>query len=359
MYEVYLSTPLGVRLAILDRFESLSWTKVLNDVGRMTLTFSPEQVDWRLWALDRRVEVWRTSALPKLAGIYYLRAQSRTTDASGRKRIIWKGEDANGLLDRRIIAYYKGSQQASRTDYADSLIKELVKDNLGPDAGTGRDIRTYGFSIEGDRDQGPVLTADCGTQRLLSTCQFLAQSSRDLGTRLYFQIMHPTMTTLQFRTYVNHLGVDRTNSATPFSLNRKTLAGPVTVSEDHSEEVNYVYAAGQGVEEDREIVAVSDSTAINASPFGRREALADGRDYETTNSLTTFGRRKLEEWKTRTTFEAALQEAAGSRYQVDWDFGDLVVAEYDEQTFNCEVDAVQGTGTPDAETITARLVSYD
>lgn len=363
MYDLYLSTPLGARLAVLDRFESLQWTRKLNDVGALTLRFGTEQVDWRLWGLDRRVEVWRTSIIPKLVGIYYLRGTERRTEQGG-ERITWTGEDANGLLARRIIAYYSGSQQTDRFDYADDLMKETVKDNLGADADGGvdsdalRDITAYGFSIELDHGQGPWMSKDCAWQGLLTALQSIASTARDLGTRLYFEVMHPTMTTLQFRTYVHRQGADRTTMQAPFSLIRGPLATPVSIVENHGQEVNYLYVGGQGTEEDREIAVVSDAPACAASPFARCEALVDGTSYEDTGPLTDFGRKALQDAKVRNVFEGTLIDMPGSRYQVDWDLGDLVRAEYNGETFNCEVQAVMGTATANEETVTAQLVSY-
>jgi hypothetical protein len=359
-YELYLSTPLGVRLAVLDNFESLQWARALNAVGPLRLIFGAQQVDWRLWGLDRRVEVWRAGAgISRLVGIWYLRSIERWVDEQGIERIGWGAEDANGLLARRVIAWDAGTTQAEKTDFADDMLKELVAENLGSGAGAGRDLTAYGLTIDADHGSAPSVTCECARQGLLAVLQSVAQASRDLGTRLYFEIMHPTMTTLQFRTYVHRLGQDRTTLQSPFSLLRGTLAPPVRILRDHGDEVNVVYAAGEGAEEDREVVAVSDVPATNASPFARREAVVDGRSYEGTASLTAFGSAKLQFMKVRPRFEATLQDIDGSRYLADWALGDLVSAEYDAEIYDCEVSAVQGTATRDSETITARLASYE
>jgi hypothetical protein len=225
---------------------------------------------------------------------------------------------------------------------------------VGASAAAGRTWTANGLTVAADLGLGPSLTKSFSRRNVLAVCQDIALASYDLGTALFFDVVSPTASALQFRTYTTQRGVDRTASRTPFSLLRGTLAS-AAVSRDWSQEQNYIYAAGQGVEADREVVEVSDTAAIAASPWGRCEGLADGRNYTSTNSLTAFGRTALQERKAKRKFSAVLTDAPGSRFQLDWDFGDLVMAEYDEELFACHIAAVRATVTPDAETIEARL----
>jgi len=59
-YEVWLSDQFGTRIALLDSFERLRWSRVANGVGQVEIVFAPEKFhrdQW--WGLDRRLEVWR------------------------------------------------------------------------------------------------------------------------------------------------------------------------------------------------------------------------------------------------------------------------------------------------------------
>lgn len=355
-YEVYLSDPFGSRLATLDEFHQLSWTRMVNDLGAFTMTFGSEQVDWRLFQPDRRVEVWRVldTGMSRLVRVYLVRRIERETAEGGQRSVTIAGPDLNDLLARRIVAADAGSAEADKTDHADDMLKAIVREQLGASAGAARDYTANGFSVAPDVSLGPSLTKAFSRRNVLQVCQDVALASYDLGTPLYFDCVSPVPATVEFRTYTERRGADRRNSRTPFSLQRGTLASAL-IYHDWTTEVNHVYAAGQGVETDREVVEVSDANAIAVSPWNRCEGLADGRVYTTTAGLTSFGRTVLQEKRAARRFQAVLADAPGSRFQLDWDYGDWLSAEYDEEIFNCEVAAVRGQVTPDIELIEAKL----
>lgn len=355
-YELYLSSPLGVRLAVLDTFAKLDWTRAVNDVGGCVLTFGSEQADWRLFGVDRRLEVWRVldTGLSRLVRVYLIRRIDRETTAQGRSTITISGVDANDLLARRIVAANAGAAAAEKTDQADDMIKAIAREQLGASAATGRTWTANGFTVAGDLGLGPSLTKSFSRRNVLAVCQDIALAAYDLGTAVYFDVVEDTLDSFQLRTYTGQRGADRTGQGTPFSLLRGTLTS-AAVSQDWTAEQNYLYVAGQGVEADRTVVEVSDTSAIAASPWGRCEGLADGRSYTDSTSLTSYGRVALQKRKATRRFQALLADGPGSRFQLDWDFGDLLTAEYDEEQFTCHVAAVRGTVTPDSETIEARL----
>lgn len=355
-YELYLDDPLGNRIAILDHFTKLEWTRAVNDVGGLVVTFGSEQVDWRLFGVDRRVELWRSldTGLSRLVRVYMLRRVDRDTAENGKAAVTFAGPDVNDLLARRIAEGDAGSAETDKTDNADDMLKAVVREAMGPLTNYDRDLTPHGFTIAADVGLAPSLTKAFSRRNVLTVCQDIAKASGDLGTRLYFDVVSPTPSTLQFRTYITQRGVDRTTVRTPFSLIRGTLAS-ASVWRDWSQEANHIYAAGQGLEADREVVHVEDDDAINASPWNRCEALADGRNYTDTESLRAFGRTVLQERRATRRFQATIADMPGSRFQLDWDFGDLISAEYDEEIFDCEVAAIRGVVTPDSETISARL----
>jgi len=358
-YELYLDDPLGNRLAVLDHFTKLEWTRAINDVGELSLTFGGEQIDWLLFGLDRRVEVWRIAdtGLSRLVRTYFLRWIARDTDADGRETITMGGPDYNYLLSRRIVDADSGSAGASKSAPADDMIKAIARENLGDLANVDRDLSPYGFEVAPDYSLAPTLTKEFCRRNVLTVCQDIASESGDQGTPLYFDIVTLTPTTMKLRTWIERRGADKTSTRTPFSLLRGTLAS-ATLTRDWSQEVNHVYAAGQGTEAERKVIHVEDKTAIGASSFNRSEMLAEGSIYTTTASLTSYGRTVLRENRAKYRFQATLADAPGSRFQLDWDFGDLIAAEYDEEIFPCEVAAIHGTVTPDSETIEVRLDYY-
>ncbi len=355
-YELYVADPLGNRLGTLARFERLDWTRVVNDVGTLTLQFGEEQTDWRLFGVDRRVEVWRVlpGGVSRLVRVYFLRYIRRQTDAQGRTTIILQGRDANDLLRRRIIDADAGDSNALKTLHADSLIKAYFDHELGSDASDGRDMTAFGLTREENLDIADTITMDAARRNLLMVCQDVCDAAAAQGQRLYFDIVSPTPATLRLQTFVGRRGADRRRTQRPFSLLAGMLA-QAAVERDWTEEANYIYAAGQGGGEAREIVEVYDELALRASPWARCEHLADGRMNSTTEGLSDYGYRALQERKAKVRFEAWLTDAPGSRFQLDWDFGDLVTAEYADEVFDAEVRAVHGIVSAGEETIEARL----
>lgn len=356
-YEVYISDPLGNRLGTLSGFERMDWTRVINDVGTLTLQFGEEQTDWRLFDVDRRVEVWRVlpGGISRLVRVYFLRYIRRQTDHRGRTTILLQGRDANDLLRRRIVDADAGDNDALKTLHADSLIKSYFDHELGSDASTDdRDMTKYGLTKEPNFDLGVTITMDAARRNLLMVCQDICDAAAAKGQRLYFDIISPTPATLQLQTFVGRRGADRRGAQRPFSLLAGTLA-QAAVERDWTEAANYIYAAGQGSGGGREIVEVYDDLAVRESPWARCEYLADGRMNSTTDALTDYGYKTLQERKTKIRFEAWLVDGPGARFQLDWDFGDLVTAEYGDEKWDCEVRAVHGVVSAGEETIEARL----
>ena len=352
-YELYLTTPLGGRIATITRFRSLLWSRRVNNIGWLSLSFGAEQYDRAWWGKDRRVEVWRVTGIAKLIRTYYLQRVYRVVDSQGREIVTWLAWDANGLLDGRIVDAYAGSPEATKTDYADDISKAVVYEQLGAGAVAARQVP--GLTVQPDMSAAPSITRGFSRRNVLTVLQSIAESSATEGTRLYYDIVEPTTGALEFRTYINQRGTDRTTVVTPFSLLRGTLSPPVSLDVDHTDERNYAYTGGQGEGEEREIVEVSNATAIAASAFARREVFVDGRDSDSTAALEARGNAQLWRMRTRRLFEAYLADVPRARYQVDWDFGDLVTAEYDAELYDCVIEAVQGRASEDGETIEARL----
>ncbi len=365
-YEVWLSDQNGVRLALLQGWESLQWTRVENGVGQFALEFPREKFDRDLlWGVDRRVEVWRQpeGGTLQLLRVYFTRYLLQAE--SGESRIIvLKGPDANDLLERRIIAYDAASAEADKTATgADDMMKAYVDENLGGSAAAGRDITGFGFSIQANLTAGVAVDKQAARRNLLLVCQELAKASREQGTPLFFDVVDATPTTFQFRTYTGQRGIDRTwpDGLNPVILSTEmgNLRDP-SYEQDWRDEWSFVYAAGQGEEAQREVVEVPDAARIAASIFNRREQLFDGRNNSDTDALTDGGNSRLREGIPLKRFQATLQDTPTFRYQLDWDFGDKLTAEYVGERFDVDVAAVMGTVDGlGGEVVQARLDNAD
>jgi hypothetical protein len=260
------------------------------------------------------------------------------------------GPDINDLLRRRIVAAFSGSAQASKTDYADDMMKEVVTQALAdgvtptPTAGT----RVWAnLSIAADLSLGPTITKSFPFDPLLSSSSQgvliqLAKAAREAGTEVFFDIVPNVVSansiTFQFRTYVGQPGQDVSSRVT-FDQASGNAKEP-SLEEDYTEEKNYIYTAGQGEGESRNVQQVYDATRYGASIWNRCEGFADARNQSTDNGVREAGRSTLEEGRPFLRFTAQPVDTEQTRFGIDWDFGYTVGAKYLNRQFDCIIRAV-------------------
>lgn len=345
-YEIWLTTDEGVRIAQLTTNTSFVASRVVNGVGwfslKMPLSFDINQI-----RPDRMVQVWRqpTGGASSLWRPYFLRKWIFSTEES-REVVTLEGPDINDLLRRRIVAAYSGSAQATKTDFADDMMKEVVAQSIAdgvapiPTAGT----RVWSnLSIQADASVGPTITKSFPFDKLLTgsgngVLAVLAQAAREAGTEVFFDVVPDVVTgssiTFQFQTTINQPGQDVTDRVV-FDQQRGNMRNPV-LEYDYSEEENYIYAAGQGEGSARDVQQVYDTTRYNASIWNRCEGFADARNQTASDGVREAGRATLEEGRPRINFSATPVDTAGTRFGIDWDFGYKVRARYK----NVELDTI-------------------
>jgi hypothetical protein len=363
-YEVWLDDARGNRLALLDRLVDLSWVRAVNQVGWFTVKL-PGDFDRSLLGVDHLVEIWRgvDEGTLRLELVGFCR-NFVYSEQGGVDVIQVGGPDSVDLLRRRIVAYAAGSAQAEKTaDYADDLIKDVARENLGSSAtDTARDLSSYGFTVAADLAAGATVSKSFAYRNVLDVCKDLATISQEAGTDLYFDVVpgYASSGTLTFelRTYTGQRGTDRTaDGGNPLYFGRTwgNMANMV-YQELYDNEVTYVYAGGQGEGDGRNIEQVYDTPRMTASVWNRCEDFADARNEETDAGVQAAGNRLLEDRKPRTLFSGDILDMPGSQYGLDWYFGDRVTCEYVGKQFDGAVNAItitlDGSGN---ETITARV----
>jgi hypothetical protein len=98
---------------------------------------------------------------------------------------------------------------------------------------------------------------------------------------------------------------------------------------DYTEEMNYIYAGGQGEKSGRKIKTSSDSDRIGKSPWNRREGFKDARSTgDTDAAVQDAADDMLAASKPRVTFAADILDTKQARFGVDWFWGDKVTCEY-------------------------------
>jgi hypothetical protein len=358
-YELWLADDQGNRKLLVDDFLSLNATKVDGDKGVITVELKGN-FDDSLLNKDWQWHLWRapSGGTLSLFDAYLIRKVTYQTVGS-EETILVKGYDGKDIIDRRIVAYAAGTDEANKTDAADDMMKEIVEENLGATAAGDRDMSAL-FSIQADVSAGPTLTKRFAWRNQLDVLQDLQEASRAEGTEVFFDVVPiPSATTLSwdFRTATGQPGADLTSGANQvvFDQERGNMRDP-SYSPDWTDERNYVYGLGQGEGDDREQQDVEDTTSTAESFWSRAEAYADARLEEEANGVREEARALLEKRRAQIFFSATPVDTRGTRFGRDWNWGDKVIARYRGLEFEAIIRAVmisvrEGTG----ETINARL----
>lgn len=371
-YELWYTDDAGNHLELLDIFISFDYVKVMGDVGIGSFRLPYDAT--RLYTLprrDRRIHVWRKAAgrRAELECVCFVRRWAFDTDADGVTTLTLTSVDSNDLLKRRIVAYYSGSAQATMTDYADDIMKEVVRDNLGADAGTdydgnpvsGRDMSDLGVTVAGDLSDGPSITSEFAWKNVLSTLQDLQAASRAAGTEVYFLMYANTPTAFVFETRTGQPGRDRTQTTGEnpllFGIGYGNVRNPSLVY-DYMDEENHIYAAGSGQDAQQAVAEVSDTDRINASRWNRREGYASASVTDDANALTTAGNARMTEARPRVTFMADLIDTEQAPYGGGdgWRVGDKITVSHLGIQFDAIIlSAAVAVGEDGEETITGRV----
>jgi len=348
-YEIWLTTDAGHRIAQLTTFISAKFSRSVNRIAAFNMLV-PQSFNIDLVQPDRMIQVWRQPAGGRLGlwRAYFLRRWrffSRNSDIF----IELGGPDTNDLLRRRIVAAFSGSSQAAKTDFADDMMKEVVREAVAdgvaptPDAGT----RVWNnLSIAADLGAGPTITKSFPFDKLLTSSgqgvlDVLSRASKEAGTPVWFDIVPDTISgsgiTFRFETYTGQPGQDVSDRVV-FDEARGNMRD-AELEYDYTDEVNYIYAAGQGVEDERQIEQVYDDDRYNQSIWGRIEGEADSRN-ESGNGVRESGRDALNEGRPKIRFSAVPTDTTGTRFGIHWNVGDKVQARYLNRQFYSIISAV-------------------
>ena len=365
-YELRLTTDTGVYLQTLNRFQWLQASRTVNRIGHLQLRV-PWTFNDQLLKPDRMIQVWRAApgGPMKLFRPYFIRRWRFQTGARGAEYVYIYGVCPNDLLRRRIVAHYADETNAKASaEEADDLMKRVVTDaiadgtNPAPTAGT----RVWSnFSVAGDLTAGPQLTKGFSWQPLLTEAgggllPALADAAKEAGTEVFFDVAVDSVSTssisFQFRTYTAQPGQDMTEKAR-FDKER-SMDNPY-LEYDHMSEVNYVYAGGRGIEDEREVQQVYDADLYGVSAWNRCEAFEWATNQTVDNGVREAGRARLREGRPVKRFSGEPKDTAATRFGLHWNWGDKVRARYRNEEFDSIIQAVVLHMSQGVESISARM----
>lgn len=339
-YTLWLYSAWGTVRGVLPEVLHLRYRRVVNQTGHYRADNVANRLPCRilvrycaallrLLEADSRIEIWRDGRL-EMETCWLVQRVRVLHQAGGPAMIEIGAVPALSLLARRIVAYAVGSPQAERIAPADVLLKALVRENWGSAASdparNQSDWLRVAPDATGTGSAVPVIALAVARQVLLDVAQQASAAAHAAGTLLWFDIVRLTPTLLEFRTYSGARGTDRTHSARQLVLTPDTPGvQQISFSNDHEDAVALVYAAGQGAERMRQIVALGDPARIARSPFARRERLLDARTARDDDQLTTAAQRALAQGQPRQTVQVQLRSVAGFAYGREWAWGDRVL----------------------------------
>lgn len=364
--ELWLTDDRGFRLASLASTLGTTASKATDTIGWITYQ-CPPSFDRSLYRPDRMIQVWYQpdGGARGLWNVYFLRRRTIETDGS-RKVMLWEGPDLKGLLFRRIVAAKSGSSEASKTGFADDVMKEIVAESLldtadpTPDSGT----RAWAnLSIQADLSQGPTLTKSFSFDKLLTldgggVLPAWQKASRADGLEIFYDvrpnIVTPSSINFQFQTFPGFPGRNLSDK-TVFDEGTGNMKNAKLV-EDHSEAYNYVYAAGQGEGAARVVRQAYDVTSYGLSIWGRIEHFADARNQDDPDGVLAVAAASLVEGLPKIRFTATPVDTEQTRFYKDWDVGDVVTTKYETIQFDSIIRAAALSVSSDSRVeVDARL----
>lgn len=336
-YQVHVYEPItGTLRYVFDPaiFYNMRYSRVLNDVGAIAITFSDDDVTLlnEIFTLDSLIEVYRSDNNGNLQReetfLTRINHRYRDEDGSGGQVVIG-GVSLNHLIARRVIDPADDPLQAggysTKAGPADTVLRSYALEQMADNASLPR--RFLNLTVPPVLGVGRPVGARKRYDNLLVTFQELAE----LG-RIDFYIAHVGSGALQLQ--LTRIGSDKTRSANyptapwvGLDPERGNLLAP-EFRDDRKEEQNYVYALGEGQGTNRTVLQVQGTTAGD-SPYNRIEFVADLRTAAKGSSLQllTGALEALIENEPVEEFRFTVSATSGgSIYRDDWDIGDNVTA---------------------------------
>lgn len=231
---------------------------------------------------------------------------------------------------------YSGSEYDVRSGVAETVMRQYVDYNAGPNANTERQVT--GLTLAADGAIGSSITGRARFNVLLEFLQSLAIAGGDLGFKiaqagsgLEFQVYQPT---------------DKTATAV-FSAGLGNLEGFEYSEEDA--ELNYVYCGGGGEGTSRTFAEKGDSTSIIDD--GRIEFFKDQRNTTDPTELTQAIDEELAQKAEKTSLGISPIDTQAVSFMTDYQLGDKVTVIVDDTSIQDVVREVSISITNEGEVI--------
>ena len=339
-YEIWLCHWDGTRLALLDSFLSLEYTRALHNVGAIDLIV-PSTFNDSYLIKDYKIMVLRTapSQSKRIEGVYLIRKWRRYTDNDNTNYTQISGVCGNDIMKRRIVWAQPGTAEARKTDNACDLIKKYTRQALAetdcyglPSSVRRGYIATY-FTVQADNGQGASFTKNYEGKVLFDVANGIAGTSEGRnGVPVWWYVYPVSASMYQLRTYLNLMGQDLSSRIT---LTPDFAMANGSHEWDGTDEFNMVVGAGgpigYGTYPDyRKMEYAYNRSSIYDSPFAWREKFLDLGNEEDYDEIANSCYEDVMDADNlaREIFDCDLIELDVFRYGRDWDLGDKVGLNY-------------------------------
>lgn len=369
-YELWLTDEAGQRMGMLNDYSYISYTRAVHQFGSLefAVPFKPFTRRYPVWFMpDWRVEVWRSpgSEYPlRREDVFLLRKPNVYTRTDDNMQMLrFYGRNGWDLLNRRVVIQRAGTSHATKTDYADDMMKAIVREQMLYDSavdedGTPDNTRAYPegeFSVASDVSAGPQISLSFEGKNVLDVLKTIKKQTFQLYTddpdnaRIWYDVRPISLPGSKplgwrFETRAGLFGADRTNEL-EFSLENANISAP-TYSISHLDEVNTVYVYGGGRGSTQIIQKVQDAARAGVSRWNLCETTISASNETDTAGLDSRGAAELEDKKPAEDLPLEFLNNPGgihtprSLYGLDWDLGDLLRVSYAGMQFEAEVNLV-------------------
>ena len=342
-YDLWLCHWDGTRLAYLDSFIELDYTRALGAVGALVLRM-PSSFDVSLLQHDYKIEVWRGTQLlsSRLENVYLLRGWRKEQDEKGVDSVVLVGLDGNDILNWRTVIGQVGDSKTRKVGLGGNILRAYMRDAIALEStylgmtAQRDDIAAY-FQVAADMsewsaysssDPSPSFTKNYMGKTLFEVAEGICGTSTGRGYPLYWRVEPISRALYRFVVYAPLAGQDR--SASVIVRPDNGMVTPVH-EYDASEEITICWGAGRdyGDGDGRQLARKWDNIRNKRTPFSYHERFIDGGSDQYTALLEQITEELTDDDNLpRETFKCQINNVDGLEYMLDWDLGDRLGFQY-------------------------------
>lgn len=354
-YEVRLLDHNGTLIQVIEKYTRMEFSRTINGMvhhgyGEFTLTGAADLLPVNEFTLDRIVQVRRLPPFTIPVVVYegLCRIFTPYHDETGHAMFVVGGVDLKHLAKRRIIIPPANTAFLDISAPITDIMKRLVLNTAGPAAGSEREMsRLRVLSLTG---YGVPLNLHYRHTVLSAELDALAEVEDGADWSIDQNAMY-----LDFQVFYPFKGKDRRRLSAQlwpemvWSLDRASVVNP-RYTEDRSSEITVTYVGGEGIGEDRVVVARENiADRQYDSPWNRIEEFIDSSSETSLATLYAQGDANNVEKGAKRVFTTAAAPKEILSYGDKWNLGDICTGEYTYGgVFDLRIVEVRETLDPEA-----------